>query len=382
MFSLIGATTGRIALTALAAVVLLAGVFVPGSGAAEAPAEPLDPAAPATAVDLVRANREFEQADRQLAVVQQRLAFAQGLLADTTNQLAVNTARLADVRQRVRERAAVVYQRSGSGNLGALNVPSVGDLDSGSQYARVALSVDDTQLRALSGVVGSLQQLHQQQSQGASQLEQSQTDLQQSEQELADRRARDQALLDRWGAVPVMGQSALSGPQLAAWFKSTGAVPRLAPGTTIDDLAQLYVVEGGLEGVRGDLAFAQAVIETGYFSVAAGNNYAGIGVCDSCTGGYRFPTPLDGVRAVDPTPAELRRPGQPRGQAREPTGAGVVRTGPAEGRIPVRLVLAEGPRPALEPDGRGNWATDPVYAGKVTGLFRKMLAFASTNPAA
>ena len=188
MFSLIGATTGRIALTALAAVVLLAGVFVPGSGAAEAPAEPLDPAAPATAVDLVRANREFEQADRQLAVVQQRLAFAQGLLADTTNQLAVNTARLADVRQRVRERAAVVYQRSGSGNLGALNVPSVGDLDSGSQYARVALSVDDTQLRALSGVVGSLQQLHQQQSQGASQLEQSQTDLQQSEQELADRR--------------------------------------------------------------------------------------------------------------------------------------------------------------------------------------------------
>ena len=46
-----------------------------------------------------------------------------------------------------------------------------------------------------------------------------------------------------------------------------------------------------------NLAFAQSVVETASFSVAAGNNYSGMGVCDSCTGGYSFPTPLDGVRA-------------------------------------------------------------------------------------
>ena len=179
-----------------------------------------------------------------------------------------------------------------------------------------------------------------------------------------------------------MGQSALSGPQLAAWFKSTGAVPRLAPGTTIDDLAQLYVVEGGLEGVRGDLAFAQAVIETGYFSVAAGNNYAGIGVCDSCTGGYRFPTPLDGVQRADPTPAELRRPGQPRGQAANPPAPGLYGPDPRKAASLYDSFSLKGHAPLWNQMGRGNWATDPVYAGKVTGLFRKMLAFTSTNPAA
>ena len=56
-------------------------------------------------------------------------------------------------------------------------------------------------------------------------------------------------------------------------------------------------VEGQAEGVRGDLAFAQSIVETASFGVAAGSNYSGIGVCDSCTGGYAFPTPLDGVRA-------------------------------------------------------------------------------------
>src|SRR5947209_18071481 len=59
----------------------------------------------------------------------------------------------------------------------------------------------------------------------------------------------------------------------------------------------MYVEEGTAEHVRGDLAFAQAIVETGSFAVAAGNNFSGIGVCDSCTGGYAFPTPRDGVRA-------------------------------------------------------------------------------------
>jgi Mannosyl-glycoprotein endo-beta-N-acetylglucosaminidase len=382
VFNLTGAAAGRVAFTALAAVVVVAGVLAPARGAAEAPADPLDPAAPATAVDLVRANREFERADRQLAVVRQRLAFAQGLLADTTNQLAVNTARLADVRQRVRERAAAVYQRSGSGNLEELNVPSVGDLDSGSAYAEAALSVDDTQLRTLSGVVGALQQVHEQQSQGASDLEQSQTDLQQSEQALAERRTRDHALLDRWGAVPVMGQPTLSGPQLAAWFTSTGAVPRLAPGTTIDDVAQLYIVEGGQEGVRGDIAFAQAIIETGYFSVAAGNNYAGIGVCDSCTGGYRFPTPLDGVRAQIQLLRNYADPDSRAAKLANPPEPGLYGPDPRKAASLYDSFSLKGRAPLWNQMGHGNWATDPTYAAKVTGLFRKMLAFASSSPAA
>src|SRR5262249_30999476 len=109
--------------------------------------------------------------------------------------------------------------------------------------------------------------------------------------------SQEQTLLDQWGAVPVMGDAWLTAGELADWYRSTGAAARLAPGTTIDDLTHLYLVEGRAEGVRGDLAFAQAIVETGGFRVAAGNNYSGIGVCDSCTNGYAFSTPLDGVRA-------------------------------------------------------------------------------------
>jgi len=42
--------------------------------------------------------------------------------------------------------------------------------------------------------------------------------------------------------------------------------------------------------VRGDLAFAQAVLETGSFGHALDNNYSGIGACDSCTSEFLFPT--------------------------------------------------------------------------------------------
>src|SRR5262249_11097094 len=98
--------------------------------------------------------------------------------------------------------------------------------------------------------------------------------------------------LARLGGVPVMGASTLSAGQIAAWFDSTGAHANLPDGTTIADLAQAYVDEGTAERVRGDLAFAQSVLETGSFRETRGNNYAGIGNCDSCGGkGIFFPTP-------------------------------------------------------------------------------------------
>jgi Mannosyl-glycoprotein endo-beta-N-acetylglucosaminidase len=369
---------GRVVLAAIALVVV--GVPVPRSDAAEAPASPLDPGAPATAIDLVRSNRQFETADRQLAVVRQRLAFAQGMSADTANQLQVNAARLAAVRARVRERAAAVYQRSGSGGVAALNVPTAGDLESGSAYAAAALDVDDTQLQALTSTVDTLQRLHERQAQDEDALTKQQADLEQSEQQLTDRRARDQALLDRWGAVPVMGEPTVSGPQLAAWFTSTGAVAHLAPGTTIDDVAQLYIVEGGQEGVRGDLAFAQAIIETGYFAVAAGNNYAGIGVCDSCTGGYKFATPLDGVRAQIQLLKNYADPDSRASKLANPPSPGLYGPDPRQAASLFDSFSLKGHAPLWNQMGGGNWATDPTYAGKVAALFVKILAFAATHP--
>ena len=51
------------------------------------------------------------------------------------------------------------------------------------------------------------------------------------------------------------------------------------------------------ENVRGDVAFAEASIETGGFSAGGSdNNFSGLGACDGCGGQNRFPTALDGIR--------------------------------------------------------------------------------------
>jgi hypothetical protein len=65
-------------------------------------------------------------------------------------------------------------------------------------------------------------------------------------------------------------------------------------------LARFFVEEGAGEGIRGDVAFAQAILETGSFTnddTVNYNNYAGIGHCDSCPTGWNFPSPQEGVRA-------------------------------------------------------------------------------------
>lgn len=55
------------------------------------------------------------------------------------------------------------------------------------------------------------------------------------------------------------------------------------PALTVKDFCQMYLDEGRAEGVRGDIAFAQSIKETGYFkytgmSDSQWNNYAGLGV--------------------------------------------------------------------------------------------------------
>ena len=159
--------------------------------------------------------------------------------------------------------------------------------------------------------------------------------------------AQEKKLLDQLGGVPVMGDAQLTADQIAAWFQSTGQRAKLDDGTTIADLAKIYIEEGAAEHVRGDIAFAQSVVETGSFSVAPGNNFAGIGTCDSCEHGYSFPTPRDGVRAQiqllksyadpDSVAATLANPPVPRAVL-EPGG--------------VRHVLPQGQGAALEPDGQ------------------------------
>jgi hypothetical protein len=100
----------------------------------------------------------------------------------------------------------------------------------------------------------------------------------------------------------ILGPSVLSGGEMARWFASTH---RKAHTTVpMPQLANDYAAAGQQTHVRADLAFAQSVVETGFFSFPAGgqlvprdNNFAGIGACDTCAHGWTFPSALTGVTA-------------------------------------------------------------------------------------
>jgi hypothetical protein len=88
--------------------------------------------------------------------------------------------------------------------------------------------------------------------------------------------------------TPVMGPNLLNASQLARWFNSMHDAPPNVPSLHDDVtlLAQTFIDEGHVEGVRGDLAFVQSIIETGWFSYAGSqippdsNNFAGINAFD------------------------------------------------------------------------------------------------------
>jgi hypothetical protein len=125
----------------------------------------------------------------------------------------------------------------------------------------------------------------------------------------AAQRAADRAhrRLGRWlsvafgTATPILGTPALSAEELAAWFRADRGPVNTT--VTIDQLAALFIAEGRSEGVRGDIAFAQSILETGSFSYPGGglvngtdNNFAGVGACDSCAHGHIYPDAQTGVR--------------------------------------------------------------------------------------
>ena len=100
---------------------------------------------------------------------------------------------------------------------------------------------------------------------------------------------------------PILGPNKLTAQQLADFVRASGQTPNIT--VTIDELAQLYIEESEKVGVRGDVAWAQSILETGFFGFEGSmvepedNNFAGIGACDSCTRGYRFADARLGVRA-------------------------------------------------------------------------------------
>ena len=168
--------------------------------------------------------------------------------------------------------------------------------------------------------------------------------------------------------------------------------PRLpALNNDIHALAQIFLDEGAGEGVRGDIAFVQSVIETGWFVFSDNgqirpefNNYAGINanngrrkgttcadeVLDAPALSRCFPTPQIGVRAQ----IQLLR-----GYA-----------DPSSRNLPNRLRMPPSDRIGLapwwewfggnSPTGKLIWASAPDYGIRILQLYSSVLTYNGHPP--
>lgn len=161
---------------------------------------------------------------------------------------------------------------------------------------------------------------------------------------------------------PIMGQSRLTATELAQWVdsvKATGA----RPPVPVEDIARYFIEEGAREGVAGDVAFAQAILETGWFRFSermppSHNNFSGIGAVDGGGWSASFPDARTGVRA------QIQHL---RSYADATVNCSNFATPTVTPRC--RFVNPKGKAPRWSDMGNGNWATDPGYADKIAGLY-------------
>jgi peptidoglycan hydrolase CwlO-like protein len=173
---------------------------------------------------------------------------------------------------------------------------------------------------------------------------------------------------------PVMGPTVLSATEMVAWYRSSGASPRLSGGMSIEALVQIYVEEGTAENVRGDFAFAQSYIETGGFRAGGSdNNFSGLGACDGCSGERQFPTARDGVRAQIQHLRNYADRSSRASDLSDPPSPYWYGADPATAARNFDTFFAKGWAPIWQMMGHGNWATDPNYASKVTGVYNRMV---------
>lgn len=188
----------------------------------------------------------------------------------------------------------------------------------------------------------------------------------------------------------IMGEAQATAQQMALFCRGKNAEPKLT-SCTLEQLAEIFLEEGKAEGVRGDVAFAQSLHETGYFKfggivLPSQNNFAGIGALNGNATGQAatFPDPRTGVRAqiqhlkayastealvnacVDPRFSLVTRGSAPYvewlGASDNPNGKGWAVPGKGYGASIVKLLgqimaqeTPESPSPIPEPDPLANY---------------------------
>jgi peptidoglycan hydrolase CwlO-like protein len=334
-------------------------------------------------------------ADRVTAATQQRDATQASIddhvakVAELDQERAALAAQRDQLKADLRERAASLYRQGGSPNdldalmtddaLDAARRKQLGDIaaettlraarkldDTREQLGKVqdTLRAEETQLRAQKAALDDQ----------VTSLEKLQADMDQKVAAANAALAQARALgALRLAGEPVMGPSLLTADQLVAWYRAQGYHPRLE--VDISELAQIFIQEGTDENVRGDFAFAQSIVETAGFSAAPDNNYSGIGWCDSCSTGNKFPTPRDGVRAQIQLLLNYADNGSRAANLHHPVSPYLYGSDPVAAAHKFDSFFAKGWAPTWSDMGHGNWATAPNYADAVIGTYRRIQNF-------
>ena len=351
-----------------------------------------DPAVVRARADLEAAQQAAHAAESELEATVQHQAEVQADIADHQQKVEALEQQRTELAQErdtlldhLRQRAVALYSMGGDGTsavdifsgsvLEGARRKQLGDAASRSDHEN-ARRLDETR-KTLADIQTSLRK-----EQDALEEQQAELDalvprLQAQQTAVAERVAEANAALERARAIgalhaagdPVMGPNTLTADQMVSWFQSQGYRPRLS-NTNVSELAQIYLEEGAAENVRGDFAFAQAVVETGGFSAAADNNYSGLGWCDGCARGIIFPTPRDGIRGQIQLLLNYADSGSRVAGLHNALSPYVWRSEAAFDNY-----FAKGWAPTWRDMGHGNWATDPNYAGKVIGIYNSMIAF-------
>ncbi len=164
--------------------------------------------------------------------------------------------------------------------------------------------------------------------------------------------------------TPIIGRSQYSARQITAMYGSVGHRSRAT--VPVAALAQLFLEEGALEGVRGDIAFCQAMVESGWLTFPnrrmppENNNFSGLGAVDGGTGSSSFPNARTGVRA------QIQHL---KGWAAPITSA-QLRTPLVDPRW--RYFTATGQIRDWDQLGNGRWASDPRYGATILGVYGRL----------
>ena len=157
----------------------------------------------------------------------------------------------------------------------------------------------------------------------------------------------------------IMGKSVISAEKMAAFVKEKNPKAQ-----DIDEIAKSFIEIGQKYGVRGDVAFVQSVLETGWFTFEGSavtpdqHNYGGLGVTSRGVKGNEFASIQEGVTA------QIQHLYAYASKGNIPEGEIIV-------DLRFKLVSPRGKAPHWE-NLSGTWAADRNYGTKILSLYEQL----------